>query len=67
MEEIGIREEEDSSESVIGADDTTALEQEKPVAVNEDVIENLKQEKDGDGQNVYDVEDTSQGKDLSTN
>ena len=67
MEEIGIKEEEDSSESVNGAEnDAAALEQEESVAVNEDVIENLKQEKDGDDQNVDDVEDTSQGKDLST-
>ena len=68
MEEIGIKEEEDSSESVNGAEnDAAALEQEESVAVNEDVSENLKQEKDDDDQNVDDVEDTSQGKDLSTN
>ena len=67
MEEIGIKEEEDSSESVNGAEnDAAALEQEESVAVNEDVTENLKQEKDDDDQNVDDVEDTSQGKDLST-
>ena len=67
MEEIGIKEEEDSSESVNGAEnDAAALEQEESVAVNEDVSENLKQEKDDDDQNVDDVEDTSQGKDLST-
>ena len=67
MEEIGIKEEEDSSESVNGAEnDAAALEQEESVAVNEDVIENLKQEKDGDDQNVDDVEDTSQGKYLSS-
>ena len=68
MEEIGIKEEEDSSESVNGAEnDAVALEQDESAAVNEDVTENLNQEKDGDDQNVDDVEDTSQGKDLSTN
>ena len=67
MEEIGIKEEEDSSESVNGAEnDAAALEQEESVAVNEDVSENLKQEKDDDDQNVDDVEDTSQGKYLSS-
>ena len=67
MEEIGIKEEEDSSESVNGAEnDAAALEQEESVAVNEDVTENLKQEKDDNDQNVDDVEDTSQGKYLSS-